>query len=73
MLTKFTLFSEGNGRFDSLFGDGIVERTSLEYLRDKVFRKKENPGLRSTLIKGKNHFSILGAKEFYDVIDKLFP
>ena len=47
------------GSWNEIFGDGIIERTSQMYLKDKVFRKKSNPDLRSQELRSLNHFSIL--------------
>ncbi|MCX8000457.1 MAG: alpha/beta hydrolase, partial [Leptospiraceae bacterium] len=59
----YSLFSNKEDWFSVLLGDGIIEKPSLEYLKEEVFLKKENPNLRSILVDSHNHFSILDSAE----------
>ncbi len=49
----------------SFLGDGVVEYNSLTALRDKVFRKLENPELRSLEVPGVNHFDAVRSDVVY--------
>lgn len=46
----------------SLVGDGIIERPSVLYLRDRVYLKKRGE-LRSLILSGYNHFSVMNSPE----------
>lgn len=66
----FSLASETDNLFQSFFGDGIIEKWSIESLTEKVFNKKTNPETRTLKLLGRNHFQILNAVELFQFIEK---
>ena len=66
----YSLAGENDNLFQSFFGDGIIEKWSIESLTDKVFNKKENPETRTLKLLGRNHFQILNAPELIPFIEK---
>ena len=68
----YSLAGETDNIFQSFFGDGIIEKWSIESLTDKVFNKKLNPETRTLKLLGKNHFQILNAPELIPFIEKGF-
>ncbi|MDX1957314.1 MAG: hypothetical protein SFU98_02010 [Leptospiraceae bacterium] len=53
-----------------LVGDGIIEGISLRKL-DKVYQSKENPSLRTKVIYGYNHFSILSSPDMIPRLEEI--
>ncbi len=66
----YSLAGENDNLFQSFFGDGIIEKWSIESLTDKAFNKKENPETRTLKLLGRNHFQILNAPELIPFIEK---
>ncbi|MBK8393960.1 MAG: alpha/beta hydrolase [Leptospiraceae bacterium] len=66
----YSLAGETDNLFQSFFGDGIIEKWSIEALTDKVFNKKEKPETRTLKLLGRNHFQILNAPELIPFIEK---
>ena len=66
----FSLAGESDNLFQSFFGDGIIEKWSIESLTEKVLNKKPNPESRTLKLLGKNHFQILNAPELITFIEK---
>ncbi len=66
----YSLAGSNDNLFQSFFGDGIIEKWSIESLTDKVFNKKPNPETRTLKILGRTHFQILNAPELIPFIEK---
>ena len=54
----YSLFTEKK-HLKYWFGDGAVEKSSLEYLSDLVYKKKNNPEKRIICLKGLSHLDII--------------
>ena len=59
----YSLVSETDGPWESWLGDGVVEKSSLTLLSDKVYRKKPKPETRVYCLFGKSHFQVVQAPE----------
>ena len=66
----YSLAGESDNLFQSFFGDGIIEKWSIESLTEKVFQKKTNPETRTLKLLGRTHFQILNAPELIPFIEK---
>jgi hypothetical protein len=66
----YSLAGSNDNLFQSFFGDGIIEKWSIESLTEKVFNKKSNPETRTLKLLGLNHFQILNAPELIPFIEK---
>ena len=66
----YSLAGETDNLFQSFFGDGIIEKWSIESLTEKVFQKKPNPETRTLKLLGRTHFQILNAPELIPFIEK---
>ena len=64
----YSLVSKQVDPWASWIGDGIVEKPSLTYLSDRVFRKQSRPETRVTCLYEKSHFQVLAAPETAEVM-----
>lgn len=66
-----SLISESDGPWESWLGDGIVEKNSLLFLTDRVYRKKaagpDGAG-RTHCLYGKSHFQVVQAPETHAIV-----
>jgi hypothetical protein len=68
----YSIFSDKDDSFSEILGDGIIEKDSLEFLKKEVYLKKENPDLRSVLVKKRSHFSIMNAPELFEIVERIW-
>lgn len=68
----YSFVSEEEGDWSSWIGDGIVEKPSLSFLSDSVFRKKSNPETRVKILKGLSHYQIIPSSELREYFLKIF-
>ncbi|HMV44830.1 MAG TPA: alpha/beta hydrolase [Leptospiraceae bacterium] len=66
----YSFAGENDNLFQTFFGDGIIEKWSIQALTEKVFQKKSNPESRTLKLLGRNHFQILNAPELIPFIEK---
>ncbi|TGK12038.1 alpha/beta hydrolase [Leptospira fletcheri] len=64
----YSLVSEKPGDWSNWIGDGIVEKSSLEALSERVYRKKANPEKRVRVLFGLSHYQILTSPGFQEVL-----
>jgi pimeloyl-ACP methyl ester carboxylesterase len=67
----YSVISETDGPWESWLGDGIVEKSSLTLLSDRVYRAKANPESRVHPLFGKSHFQVVPAPETLSIVKKI--
>ncbi|MCR9142827.1 MAG: alpha/beta hydrolase [bacterium] len=67
----YSVISETDGPWESWLGDGIVEKSSLTLLSDRVYRAKANPDNRVHCLFGKSHFQVVQAPETLAIVQKI--
>ncbi|GBF50575.1 hypothetical protein LPTSP4_21010 [Leptospira ryugenii] len=68
----YALMDDIKNPIQNFLGDGIVERSSLRYLTEKVYAKKINPSIRTLEIEKANHFSILNSKKLFSWLHTIY-
>lgn len=68
----YSVIAEDDGPWESWLGDGIVEKSSLTLLSDRVFRQKSNPELRVHCLFGKSHYQVVQAPETLTILKNIF-
>ena len=68
----YSLITESKDNIASLLGDGVVERQSLEKLKE-VYQKLPKTNIdRSSCLTGLSHYNIIGSEDLYNHIRNVF-
>ncbi|EPG74428.1 hypothetical protein LEP1GSC058_3799 [Leptospira fainei serovar Hurstbridge str. BUT 6] len=64
----YSLVTEEEGNWSDWIGDGIVEKPSLVYLSERVYRKKPNPETRVWKLTGLSHYQIMTSSALKEIL-----